>query len=350
MLRAGADPRRVGTAVVTVLFATLMSACSGSSTPRAEPTGPTSRSPAPTSPPTTRAELVIHLDWSAPLTKAPDGIDFVTDGVAAAADGSVYVVDAVEHRVRHYDARGRVIGSWGHAGNGAGEFNFQRLTETVLVSGIAIDRAGNVFVSESGAGRIQEFDRSGHFVKVVGIPAAAWNGFGRLVGVAVDDRGFVYGSDEHSPDAIQKFDAAGRFVKQWGGGGGAGHRISTGGAGPVAVAHDGTVYAPDNRASQVVVFDADGTFRSSLGSQAAAAGGLSHPMNAAIDADGVVYVSDSGNSRICTYDASGKFLGATTGEPSGPGKLESVAYVAVSSGHLFVVDDSRSLLLAFAVT
>ena len=262
----------------------------------------------------------------------------------------MYVVDAVERKVRHYDARGRLVGSWGRAGNGGGEFDFQRPTETVLVSGIAIDRAGNVFVSESGDGRIQEFDSSGRFLQVVGTPAAAWSGFGRLVGVAVDDHGFVYGSDEHSPDAIQKFDASGRFVTQWGGTGGAGHRISRGGAAPVAVAHDGTVYAPDNRASQVVVFDADGTFRSSFGSQAAAAGGLSHPMNAAIDATGVVYISDAGNSRICAYDAGGRFLGATSGEPTGPGKIESVAYLAVRSGHLFVVDDRRSLLLAFTLS
>jgi hypothetical protein len=110
------------------------------------------------------------------------------------------------------------------------------------------------------------------------------------------------------------------------------------------------VYAPDNRASQVVVFDADGAFRSSFGSQAAAAGGVSHPMNAAIDAEGVVYISDAGNGRICTYDAGGQFLGATSGEARGPGKLVSVAYLAVNASHLFVVDDSRSLLLAFTFT
>jgi tripartite motif-containing protein 71 len=334
----------------------LVAACSGSSTPRAQSASTTSFPSSTTVSPTsttssavTPPDFAVHLDWSVPLSPAPKGVDFVTDAVAAAADGTVYAVDAAKNAVLHYDATGRLISSWGHAGHGQGELDFQRATETVLISGIALDSAGNVYVAEAGNERIQEFDPTGRFLKFVGGPEAGQDGFGRVVGVAVDGHGSIYASDGHAQDPIQKFDGSARLVKQWGGTGGAGRRISQGGAAPVAVSSNGTVYAPDNDAGAVVVFDSNGTFRSAFGSQAAADGGVSHPMNAAIDDQGIVYVADSGNTRICAYDASGRFLGATSGERSGLGHFQSVAYVATRTpGHLFVIDDSRSLLLAFS--
>jgi tripartite motif-containing protein 71 len=331
----------------------LAAACAGSSS-RAQSaestsgsTGPTAR---PSSPPGT-PEFAVHLAWSVKLAPPPPGIDFVVDAVAEAGDGTVYVIDAVKHTVLHYDAGGRLIGTWGRAGRGQGEFDFQRASETVLISGIAVDRSGDVWVAEPGNARIQEFDGAGRFVKIVGGPESPRGGFVRVIGVSVDGHGSVYATDADGRDPIQKFDGSGRFVGAWGGTGAAGRRISNEGAAPAAVSAAGIVYAPDNDASNVVVFDSNGAIRSSFGSQPAADGGMSHPGNAAVSDAGIVYVADTGNNRICGYSKTGRFLGATSGAAKGPGRFQGVGYVAARTpGHLFVIDDSRSLLLAFTTT
>ena len=70
-------------------------------------------------------------------------------GVAVDGAGDVYVSDAGNQRVQKFDKEGNYITQWGGYGNGDGQFNFPY--------GIAVDARGSVFVVDSGNTRVQQF-------------------------------------------------------------------------------------------------------------------------------------------------------------------------------------------------
>lgn len=81
---------------------------------------------------------------------------------------------------------------------------------------LALDKDGNVYVSDVENNRIQKFDPDGKLLKVFGSPddpQSTGNGkFIRPRGIAVDDQGNVYISDTNF---VQKLDKDGKFLAQW---------------------------------------------------------------------------------------------------------------------------------------
>jgi hypothetical protein len=77
--------------------------------------------------------------------------------VAWDAAGNIYVTDGLgpNNRVVKLDKDGRFIAHWGATGSAPGEFSGPKA--------IAIDKAGDVYVADSGNKRIQVFDGSGKF-------------------------------------------------------------------------------------------------------------------------------------------------------------------------------------------
>jgi sugar lactone lactonase YvrE len=92
-------------------------------------------------------------------------------GLAAAADGTVYVADTDNHTVRKVTAAGVVTtigGKAGEAGDaneaaGASRFNSPR--------GVAVDGAGNVYVADSENGAVREISAGGEVRTVAGVGA-----------------------------------------------------------------------------------------------------------------------------------------------------------------------------------
>lgn len=112
-------------------------------------------------------------------------------GVATDAAGDVYVTGG--HRITKFTGEGSFLGSWG---SGPGEFG-----EPL---GIATDRAGHVFVSDSRLNRVLEFTSEGAYLSQFG---QAGSGNGQFRGphfLATDARGDVYVADT-SNNRVQKF-------------------------------------------------------------------------------------------------------------------------------------------------
>lgn len=88
--------------------------------------------------------------------------------VAWDAAGNIYVADGYGNsRVAKYDRDGTWLMNWGQKGSAPGQFDG--------VSGIAIDRTGDVYVADKGNRRIQVFDGQGHYkreITGVGAPMA----------------------------------------------------------------------------------------------------------------------------------------------------------------------------------
>ncbi len=181
---------------------------------------------------TPEGQLLLTLGTSGrPAETGIDGIDYRTirragppfhrpTNVALAADGSLYVTDGYGNaRVHKFADDGRLLFSWGEPGRGPGQFN--------LPHGIAIDRAGRVFVADRENSRLQIFSPEGDFL-------AEWTDVARPMQVAIDGQGHVYVAEvgwraglfpwqSAPPDPVGArlsiFDGAGRLLARWGGAG-----------------------------------------------------------------------------------------------------------------------------------
>ena len=93
--------------------------------------------------------------------------------VAIDAGGNLYIADRRSHLVRRVDSSGRIAII---AGNGAGEFSGDNgpanRAGLNLPSALALDRAGNLYISDAGNGIIRRVDTRGTITTVAGNPAA----------------------------------------------------------------------------------------------------------------------------------------------------------------------------------
>src|SRR5579883_1729168 len=142
----------------------------------------------------------LLASWGAGVFNFPPGVtgsqpglfDEPTD-VAIAANGDIFVTEGHvggtpgNHRVSKFSKDGKFLMSWGHEGQGPGEFENPHT--------IAIDSRGRVFVGDRSNNRIQIFDQAGKFLQ-------EWRQFGRPSGIfiAKDDTMYVADSESWGPD------------------------------------------------------------------------------------------------------------------------------------------------------
>jgi hypothetical protein len=94
-----------------------------------------------------------------PRPPIPGQFRQVTD-IAFDSRGWLYVSDGyINSRVAIFDNNGNIAGSFGEPGSGPGQFNTPHT--------IAIDAHDNVYVGDRGNGRIQVFDNSGKFLRIL---------------------------------------------------------------------------------------------------------------------------------------------------------------------------------------
>jgi tripartite motif-containing protein 71 len=146
------------------------------------------------------------FSWGGPGND--DGQLSLVTGIALDSAGNFYVVDQQNHRVQKFTPSGVFIRKWGSPGDGDGQF--------FLPSGLAIDNSDTIYVADGPNNRVQKFTIDGDFVGKWGTPG---NGDGSAEydeGIAVDGFGYVYISDPSSC-VIQKFTPDGTMVTKWGG-------------------------------------------------------------------------------------------------------------------------------------
>lgn len=126
------------------------------------------------------------------------------------SQGNVWITDYVAHVVKKFTPEGKLLLTLGTPGEpGNDETHFDAPTD------VAVTPAGDIFVSDGyGNRRVVRFDRQGKFVK-------AWGGYGGAAGqfclphqIVVDSRGVLYVADRNS-GRIQLFDQEGKFLEQW---------------------------------------------------------------------------------------------------------------------------------------
>ncbi|HLF28010.1 MAG TPA: SMP-30/gluconolactonase/LRE family protein [Anaerolineae bacterium] len=266
-------------------------------------------------------------------------------GVAVAPDGSVYVADTGNSRIVKFDRAGKVLTTWGGkmpAGQippAPGMFNEPW--------GLAVDTQGNVFVADTWNHRIQKFDASGEFLLEWGREGQASDGpdkFWGPRGIAVSTDGRVYVTDTGNK-RVAVFDATGNFLFDF----------DTSGEGwldePVGIAlgPDGNAYVADTWNLRVAVFSAEGKLMTSWPVQGWASDSLDNKPYLAVDTQGRVYVTDPDGYRVIVFSPAGQALAAfgqygaeedAFGLPTGIG--------VEPDGRLWVADAGNNRLAGFA--
>ncbi|MGQ9572852.1 MAG: flippase activity-associated protein Agl23 [Dehalococcoidia bacterium] len=129
-------------------------------------------------------------------------------GLALDGDGNLYVADSGNHRIQKFDRKGQFVAEVGSYGNGEGEFNEPW--------GVAVDKEGNLYVADTWNNRIQKFDRDLRFVAQWGHAAtdlanpAPYEFWGPR-DVAIDPEGNVWLTDTGN-GRILKFASDGTFL------------------------------------------------------------------------------------------------------------------------------------------
>jgi DNA-binding beta-propeller fold protein YncE len=144
-------------------------------------------------------------------------------------NGEIYVVDQNQQRVQRFDADGGFLGAfgWGVAdGNAAAETCSSACQPGLQGSGdgqfdtpqgIAIDQSdGSVYVVDGNSSRVEKFDASGAYVSQFGSAGTTEGQFSGPQGIAVDPSdGSVYVADGGN-NRVEKFDSSGSFVRTFG--------------------------------------------------------------------------------------------------------------------------------------
>lgn len=116
--------------------------------------------------------------------------------VAVDKDGNVYVSDTWNDRVEVFDAEGTFIRAWGKPGDGPGYF--------ARPKGIAVDSDGHVWVADTVQDRVQVFTPEGRLLIYMGGHGMLPGQFRTLVGLAIDKNNRVF-TTEQFPGRVQVF-------------------------------------------------------------------------------------------------------------------------------------------------
>ncbi|MBC8165848.1 MAG: putative Ig domain-containing protein [Bryobacteraceae bacterium] len=307
---------------------------------------------------TTIAGTVYGLGGdNGPATKALFRFPF---SVASDNSGNVYVADNGALTIRKIDASGTILS---FAGNGL----FRQVPEGTAATssylffprGIAFDKGGNLYIADSDNEFVRRITPSGISETIAGIGSDGCcldNGPARLAllsrpsGVAVDNAGNLYISDS-SNFRIRRVDTKG-IITTWAGdgenrfGGDGGPAAGASFSYPQGIVIDagGSLLVADLRNYRIRKIAADGKVTTVAGngkaefsgdSGQAVAAGLQEPWSVAVDSKGNIYVADGIGHRVRRISVAGvisTFTGNGTGSSTGDSGPASAATVNYPTG------------------
>jgi sugar lactone lactonase YvrE len=123
---------------------------------------------------------------------------------AAAVDkeGNLYVTDMLNNRVEVFDAEGNFVRTWGKIGDAPGQFGRPK--------GIAVDSDGHIWVADGALDRVTIFGNKGELLMAFGTHGKIASQFKALVGIAIDKANRVFTVEQYPTGKVQIF----RYITQ----------------------------------------------------------------------------------------------------------------------------------------
>jgi sugar lactone lactonase YvrE len=243
-------------------------------------------------------------------------------GIAADAAGNVYIVDSKNNRVRRVGTDGIIVTIAGNGQSGVTGDGGPATAAAVSPSGVALDAAGNLYISQQGTHVIRRVTPNGIITTIAGTGIAGYSGDGgpatqaqlrAPIGIASDSAGNLYIAEQPN-NIIRKVSAAGIITTVAGNGtqgfsGDGGPAINASLDGPFGVAVDrvGNVYLTDSRNNRIRWVHRDGTISTVAGNGAPGFSGdggpptvaqLQGPHGVLVDDAGNLLIADSANDRV----------------------------------------------------
>ena len=298
-------------------------------------------------------------------SSTPDGTPAVQASLlsprnlALDAAGTLYVSEFEGHRVRKIGADGKIFTA---AGAGQSGFRGDGAAATAALlsypAGLAVDRAGSLYIADSGNNRIRKVYAGGAIGTVLG--GSSGTALGGPIAVAVDAAGTIYTAD--ATFTVRAFTPTGSWLNFAGigapafsGDGGPAARASLTAAHDVLAAPNGGVYIADgirvrfvDTALAIHTFAGDGYVHFVGDGLPATSANLLGPSAITLDNAGNLFIADTGTERVRRVAATGKIdTAAGTGIAAAGGEgvaaVNSALYApmgvaADSLGSLYIAD------------
>jgi tripartite motif-containing protein 71 len=226
--------------------------------------------------------------------------------------------------------------SFGSSGQSPGQFRSP--------SSIAVDSFGSLLVADTGNNRVQKFDASGHFLMEFGGLGAGGAELDRPTD-AVENSLSIYVVDSMN-ERVLEYSSEGRFLsvciskeKLAGSDRGFGPRR-------LAFSETGSVFLTDVEADAVIVLTRFWVPVSVIGGFGGGEGHFADPAGVACTRGGEVLVCDGGNGRLQILDTLGNFVSSLE-TCSGRPLCEPVDVAVSPDGSLYVVDRVGRKVLVF---
>lgn len=323
--------------ICVILLMSQLVACGPLSLPTAAPVEVSISTAIPVVIDPAQARSQLELVWE--IRGDPNALD-VPVGVAADAEGNIYVMDTNNFRVQKFDSKGNFLLMWGSEGSGKGDFGDSLDAHK---GHLAVDTQGNVYVIDLKNVRIQKFDSNGNYLTQWGTEGLGEGQFTHPFDIAIDQQNNIYISDVGS-NTIQKFDQTGEFLLRWGKTGYNDGEFSD--VYSVAITPDGNVLVTDST-GRIQKFDSNGQFLSTIIPEPVDNQGV-FLWNIAVDNQGDIYVADWYGNRIVKLDPEGKALAAWSGTDVGVDWFVNVQDIAVDQqGNIYLTDSTEDLVRKF---
>jgi uncharacterized protein (TIGR03437 family) len=279
-------------------------------------------------------------------------------GVAVDAAGNLYIADLNNNRVRRVSPTGVIETYAGSGGNGSsGDGGPATSAQMLSPRNLAVDSAGNLYISEFAAHRIRKVAPNGIISTAAGDGIAGFRGDGGPAtaaqlafptGLAFDRMGGLYIADSQN-QRIRQVLTTGQIVTVLGG---SSVTLLT----PVAVAVDssGNLYVADSTPA-VHEYTTAGKFVTAAGSAAAGFSGdngpatsaqLTQPLDLSFDAGGNLYIADRSRVRevnprgiVTTVAGAAYLFGIGDGGAATAAELYLPSAAALdTAGNLYIAD------------
>jgi YD repeat-containing protein len=253
--------------------------------------------------------------------------------------GDLWVTDGGNNRLQEFSSGGAFMtqfgGKYGEPSSENGKFN--------APAGIVADPSGNLWVADSGNNRVQEVSATGAYITKFGTVGSGIVQFKTPSGIALAESGNVWVGDTLN-NRLEELTGAGLWLRNV-----TTSPVSVSTPSGVTAAVGGEIWQVETGANRVDLYTESGTFIRSFGSEGTGNGQFKNPQGIAVDAEERVWVTDTGNNRVQEFTQTGTFLKAFGTCCSGNGQFTEPMGIAFdSSGHIWVGDRGNNRVEEFS--
>lgn len=279
-------------------------------------------------------------------------------GVAIDKEGNVWVADSGNNRVEEFTPTGEFQRQIGEMGSLTAEFeeclrfnHFRTCEERGITryksgtgkgafkepAGLAFNSAGDLYVVDTGNGRVVEGATTGSYISTYGTPGEKEGQLTKPQSAAVNSEGDVWVASADNSETVQEFSTEGKFLHLG--------AVIAKGAGGVGIDSEGHVWAAvegEFGFGQIFELSSTGSLVADYDEEGSGNGQFKAPGELAIAAEGKLWVADAGNNRVQEMGSKGEYIrGFHEREAGAPLKFDRPAAVAATGGDLWVADSEN---------